>query len=165
VVIDSNVVPPKPDWRPERIEAQRPKWQAHHRWMVQDLCRHKNNPNKLPTIVFLHHPEYMTGDRGMESRPLGRVLAACPDQHRLKAVFGGHWHNGENLGRDKSLGIDVYATQATVHGITSPVEFIVAEAGPERLTFQTRDTKTGQPVTSKVIYHPIAGRFTDFRKE
>ncbi len=126
-IIDSNVMPPKPDWPADRVQRERPRWEAHLQWMKDDLCGHANNPRRLPTLVFLHHPEYLTGDRGMESRPLGRVLEECPTEHTVKAAFGGHWHTGANLSPKWNPGIRVYATAASVHPATRPVQFIVAE--------------------------------------
>ncbi len=163
-VIDSNIAPPKPDWPAERLQRERPRWEAHLQWMKDDLCRHANNPRRLPTLVFLHGPEYLTGDRRMDSRPLGRVLEECRDQQTVRAAFGGHWHTGANLSTAWEPAIRVYATQASVHPATRPVQFIVAEIGPEGLTLEPRDSLTGQPSTGPVKYHAIPGRFTDLKR-
>lgn len=161
-VIDSNVPPPRPDWPAERLQRDRPRWEAHLEWMEDDLCRHANDPRRLPALVFLHHPEYLTGDRGMESRPLGRVLEECREEQTVKAAFGGHWHNGANLSPEWDRDLHVYATQASVHPESRPVEFIVAEVTARGITFQPRDSVTGLPSDGPVRYHPIPGRFAEF---
>ncbi len=162
-IVDSNVMPPKPDWTPERLATERPRWEAHRQWMKDDLCRQTGNPRRLPTLVFLHHPEYMTGDRGLDSRPLYRVMETCREQQTVKAVFAGHWHMGANFPVEKNLGIQVYATQASVHPTARPVQFIVAEVSREGLTLQARDSVTGTPSVGPVRYYPIPGTFTDLR--
>ncbi len=163
-IVDSNVMPPKPDWPADRVQRERPRWETHQQWMKDDLCRHANNPRRLPSLVFLHHPEYLTGDRGMESRPLGRVLEECRTEHTVKAAFGGHWHMGANLSPAWDPGIRVYATQASVHPATRPVQFILAEVTGQGLTLQPRDSMTGRPSNGPVKYYPITGRFTDLRR-
>jgi hypothetical protein len=163
-IVDSNIPPPKPDWPAERLARERPRWEAHLQWMKDDLCRHTNNPRRLPTLVFLHGPEYLTGDRGMDSRPLGRVLEECRDQQTVVAAFGGHWHNGANLSVKWDPDIQVYATQASVHPASRPVEFIIAEVTAQGLTLEPRDSLTGQPSTGPVKYYPVAGRFGDLRQ-
>lgn len=163
-IVDSNITPPRPDWPAERLSRERPRWDAHLQWMKDDLCRHANNPRRLPTLVFLHHPEYLTGDRGMESRPLGRVLEECRAEQTVKAAFGGHWHMGANLSPAWDPGIRVYATQASVHPATRPVEFIVAEVTAGGLTLEARDSMTGRPGNGPVKYHPIPGRFMDLSR-
>lgn len=163
-VVDSNISPPKPDWPAERLAREQPRWEAHLQWMKDDFCRHANNPRRLPTLIFLHHPEYLTGDRGMESRPLGRILEECRTEHTVKAAFGGHWHTGANLAPKWNPDLHVCATQASVHPATRPVEFIVAEVTAQGLMFESRDSLTGQPSIGPVKYHPIPGRFTDLRR-
>jgi len=157
-VVDSTCIPPRSGWSAERIEAERPRWQRHRQWMIDDFCRHRTNPRRLPTLAFIHHPEYVTGDRGMAARPMYRVLADGRAGHTVQAVFGGHWHNGQNLHGAEDIGVRVYATQISVHP-SAACEFIVADVDKTGLTFHTRDSSTGQPNDSKVTYHPIAGRF------
>ena len=99
----------------------------------------------------------------MKSRPAYRALAERANEHTVKAVFGGHWHNGQNLTGAKDLGIDVYATQVSVHP-SAPCEFIVADIANTGLMFETRDSTTGLPSDSPVTYYPIPGRFTDFNR-
>lgn len=162
-VIDSNTIPPREGWTPERIEAARPRWQQHEQWMIDEFCHHRNNPRRLPTLVFVHHPEYMTGDRRMDERPLYRILADCPDEHTVKAVFGGHWHNGQNFSAEQNLGIDVYATQVSVHPGTRS-DFIVADITDDGLVFSVLDSVTGSPGGTHVTYHKLAGRFTSLAR-
>ncbi|GMU20063.1 MAG: hypothetical protein AMXMBFR13_01640 [Phycisphaerae bacterium] len=166
-IVDSNVDPPSDKWEQERIDKARPRWEAQQKWMIDHFCRDTSNPEGYPTIAFLHHPEYMTGDRGMDSRPLYRVLAGCQDRQTLRAVFGGHWHYGQNWSRGQNLGADVYATPPSVHGINSPVEFIVADVRENRVTFEPRETVTGQVRTGRgsVKYYPIYGQFGSLRSE
>jgi hypothetical protein len=165
-VIDSNVVPPKPTWTPERIAGQQPRWEMNHRWLVDNFCRQAGNPERLPALVFLHHPEYASGDRGMEARPLYRVLADCPDQHTVKAVFGGHYHSGQYWPPEDNAGAHVYATPASVHTDNRPVEFIVADVHEDRIVFVPHDSISGQPrlAPEPVHYRPLLGRFGDLRQ-
>lgn len=163
-IVDSNITPPRPDWPADRLDLERPRWEAHLQWMQDDFCRHANNPRRLPTLVFLHHPEYLTGDRGMDSRPLGRVLEECRDQQTVVAAFGGHWHNGANLSVKWDPNLRVYATQASVHPASRPVEFIIAEVTAQGLVLEPRDSLTGRPGNGPVKYHPIAGRFGDLSR-
>ncbi len=165
-ILDSNCVLPGDSWEPQRAESQRRRFDVHMAWMRADLCGTGNNPQHLPTIVFVHHPEYMTGDRRMDERPLYHVLAECPDDHTVKAVFGGHWHYGQNFPADKNLGVQVYAAPASVHPPdTRPREFIVAEVGPDQVSFIPHDSITGRPRLDDkpVRYQPIAGSFGRLR--
>jgi len=166
-VLDSNCLPPRPGDASTQSARGDSRWQAHEAWMRADLCRHVNNPQRLPCIVFLHHPEYMNGERGMTERPLYRVLADCRDQHNVKAVFGGHWHYGQNFPPEQNLGIEVYATPASVHPKDGPVEFVVADVTESEIMFQPRDSVTGEIRTGHkpVRYAPIRGRFGDLRAE
>ncbi|MGQ9649000.1 MAG: metallophosphoesterase family protein [Phycisphaerae bacterium] len=163
-IVDSNITPPRPDWPADRLNTERPRWEAHLQWMQDDFCRHADNPRRLPTLVFLHHPEYLTGDRNMDSRPLGRVLEHCRDQQTVRAAFGGHWHNGANLSPKWNPDLHVYATQASVHPASRPVEFILAKVTTQGLVLEPRDSLTGRPSNGPVKYHPIAGRFGDLRR-
>ncbi|NLE57564.1 MAG: hypothetical protein GX616_04335 [Planctomycetes bacterium] len=165
-VLDSNCTLPGASWEAERAEVQQRRFEAHRAWMQADLCGHANNPQRFPTIVFVHHPEYMTGDRRMDERPLYHVLAGCPDAHTVRAVFGGHWHYGQNFPADQNLGVQVYAAPASVHPPdTRPREFIVAEVKPDRITFIPHDSITGRPrlVDKPVRCEPISGSFGRLR--
>lgn len=164
-VVDSNIIPPRESWDAERIQRERPRWEAHRKWMEDHLCGRVTNPDGYPTIVFLHHPEYMTGDRRMVERPLYRVLAECEATHTVRAVFGGHWHYGYNWPRGHNLGVDVYATPASVHGLDSPVEFIVADVSEGQITFEPRETVTGRVRRDRepVKYFPVYGSFGALR--
>lgn len=161
VILDSNCVPPQPNWTPERARSDTPRWNVHERWMADELCQNANHPSRPPTLIFLHHPEYMTGDRRMDERPLYHALRGCEKGHQVKAVFGGHWHYGQNFPPDSNLGVQVYATPASVHPKPERIEFIVAEVSDERITFEPRDSVTGEVRTSDapVKYAPITGRF------
>jgi hypothetical protein len=189
-IIDSNVMPPrdpgqlsttdssqqkaladKPPVAPnppvvsgEHSSQEQARWERHRQWMKDDLCHHANNPQRFPTLVFMHHPQYMTGDRKMEVRPLYRVLDECRDEQTVKAIFGGDWHMGGSFPAEKNLGIQVYATQASVHPAARPVQFIVAEIGRDGLTLESRDSMTGKPSTGPVKYLPIPGRFMDMKQ-
>lgn len=158
VIVDSNVVPPKDSWEPARIADESPRWHAHQKWMEEALCDPVSNPEKLPALVFIHHPEYLTGDRRMDSRPLFHVLEKCVDKQSVKAVFGGHWHYFESFPPERNLGIRTYATPPSVHSQEGPVEFIVAEVEPNQVRFEVRDSTTGKP-TGQEPYAPIAGVF------
>ena len=134
-------------------------WEGMREWMVRDLCEHASNPNRFPTLLFLHHPQWMTGDRGCTSRPAYRLLAECPN-NTVAAVFAGDWHSGRNFPPESNVGIQVYATEASVHLVVDNPEYIVATVHPDRITFEKVDTKTGGPSKTNIVYYPIAGNFT-----
>lgn len=164
-IVDSNVLPPKDNVDPARKALAQQRWETHQRWMIDDLCKHANNPQRFPTLVFLHHPEYASGDRGMQARPLYRVLAECADSHTVKAVFGGHYHYGQVWPPEANAGAYVYATPPTVHSDSRPIEFIVAEVRDDAVTFVPCDSLTGRPRTAAapVAYRPLDGRFGSLR--
>jgi len=107
----------------------------------------------------------MTGDRGMTERPLYATLHACPNDQTVRAVFGGHWHYGQNFPAEANLGVQVYAVPASVHPQNRPVEFVVAKVKPDEIIFEPRDSLTGQSRTENkpVEYFPVRGRFGNLR--
>lgn len=133
-------------------------WEAMRGWMVRDLCEHASNPNRFPTLVFMHHPQWITRDRGCGG-PLFRLLSECPD-NAVAAVFGGDWHAGWNFPPESNLGIQVYATEASVHLVVDDPEYIIATVHPDRITFEKVDTKTGGRGKTGIVYYPIPGKFT-----
>lgn len=165
VVVDSNTIPPKGNLEPQREAERKARWEIQERWLKDELCGHVNNPKRLPTLVFLHHPEYMTGDREMVSRPLYRVLESCREGQTVKAVFGGHWHYGQNFPADGNLGAEVYAVPVSVHPDSRPIEFIVADVQPDQIVLTPHDVLTGRPRTDPkpLQYRPIPGRFGNVR--
>ena len=156
VIIDSNL-------SPKTDPGGEPPLEAMQSFMARDLCQHQNNPNQFPTLVFLHHPEYMTGDRGCTGRPLRRALAQGLEQglgHTVAAAFAGHWHYYQYFPAEEQLGVQVYATPPSVHSERHNPEYIVATVEADRITFATVDTATGGPGKSGAVYYPIAGKFT-----
>lgn len=145
VVVDSNIVPPKESWEPERIAQETPRWEAHREWMAEAFCNPASNPDRLPTLVFIHHPEYLTGDRRMDSRPLFHALEGCREVQTVRALFGGHWHYYEAFPPENNLGVLAWATPPSNHSHDSAVEFIVAEVEGGQVRFEVRDSNTGQP--------------------
>lgn len=129
-------------------------------WLVNTLCEHEGNSSKYPTLVFLHHPEWMSGDRGCTPRPLYRVLNENPEGHTVKAVFGGHYHGGVSWPPEDNLGAHVYATPASVHPYTY-TEYIVVTVSENELTFEKKSVAPAEDGLdhNKVNYHPIPGRF------
>lgn len=164
-MVDSNTIPPKGNLEPAKEAARKARWEIQERWLQDDLCKHVNNPNRLPTLVFLHHPEYMTGDRGFVSRPLFGVLESCRDAQTVKAVFGGHWHYGQSFPAERNLGADVYAVPVSVHPETRPLEFIVADVHNDQIILTPYDVLTGKPRPDPkpVHYRPIPGQFSNLR--
>ena len=135
--------------------------EAQVEWMEDDLCRHRNNPSQFPALIFLHHPEWMTGDRNCTSRPVYSVLAEFPE-HTVKAVFGGHWHTGRNFPPEKNLGVQAYATQVSIISewhTTEHGEFVVATVQPNQIVFE-KVLSCGGKGRTNITYHPIPGRFT-----
>lgn len=127
-------------------------------WLEQDLCMHTNNPQKFPSIVFLHHPEIMSGDRGCKDRPLYSVLAKHPTEHTVKAVFGGHYHYWAHWSPGSNLGAHVYATPASVLQGKEYNGFIVGTVNRQAVTFEKRTT-ANVAGGKKVVYYPILGNF------
>jgi 3',5'-cyclic AMP phosphodiesterase CpdA len=166
-IIDSNVGPPGKNASPEDSA----KWEAMRSWMASDLFEHSNNPGRFPTLVFMHHPEYVTGDRGCVERPLYRVLEEGREQGRedtVEAVFAGHWHHSETFAPEANRGIRIYATEVTVlpKAETGPgssgyhPEYIVATVTPHKIVFDKVDTQNGGPGQAPNSYSPILGTFT-----
>ena len=158
VIIDSNA----------RVE-ERSRGPAESRWhavasfLACDLCQRQSNSDRLPTLVFLHHPQYMTGNRKFyEERPLYQVLSQCPD-HTVAAVFGGDWHRYEHFRGEDNLGVHVYATPPSIHEPANSPEYIVATVEPGKITFRTVDSITGGPGKSGAAYYPIVGKFTNLK--
>lgn len=164
-IVDSNVMPPKDSDDRAQAASGRKRWENHQRWLIRDLCEHGNNPQRLPALVFLHHPEYACGDRGMSSRPLYRVLSDCAESHTVKAVFGGHYHCGQYGPPETNAGAHVYAMPASVHPVSRPVEFLVVDVHDDRVVFVPRDSITGRRRTAAapVEFQPLAGRFSSLR--
>jgi hypothetical protein len=129
------------------------------KWLEQDLCLHANNPNKYPTLVFLHHPEIMSGDRGCTERPLYSILAKHPAEHTVKAVFGGHYHYYVHWPPSANLGAHVYATPASVIE-EGCAQFIVATVNRRAVIFEKRFIKEPKSKDCrKIMYYPILGSF------
>lgn len=158
VIMDSNDIE-RGDGRDWDIAARQ------REWLVKTLCQHEGNPSQYPSLVFMHHPEWMSGDRGCTFRPLYRVLGKNPDGHSVKAVFGGHYHRAQYWPPEDNLGVHVYATPATVlcHSYT---EYIVATVSEDRITFERRLVAPPQDgrMGDKVEYHPIPGTFHQAQK-
>lgn len=130
-------------------------------WLERVLCDHEGNPSKYPTLMFVHHPQYMTGDRGDESRPLYRVLEKKPDGHTLKTVFGGHHHCADYSPPEHNLGAHVYVVPGSSDGGDYHKEFIVATVSDDMITFERRIIAPGKDgrIFNEVEYHPIPGKF------
>ncbi|MCL6629542.1 MAG: metallophosphoesterase [Armatimonadetes bacterium] len=130
-------------------------------WLKRVLCDHEGNPSKYPTLMFVHQPEYMTGARGVDSRPLYRVLEKNPDGHTVKAVFGGHWHCADYSPPEHNLGAHVYVVPGSADGGDYHKEYIVATVSDDLITFERRIIAPGKDgrVFRKFEYHPIPGRF------
>jgi hypothetical protein len=134
-------------------------YEKMRQWMERDLCEHAINPNRFPTLLFMHHPEYMTGDRGYTARPAHALLSRCLD-HTVAAVFAGHWHYTQYFPPEGNAGVQVYSTEASAHLQVDNPEYIVATVHPDKITFDKVDTKTGGPGKTPITYYPIPGEFT-----
>ncbi|HUV05473.1 MAG TPA: metallophosphoesterase family protein, partial [Armatimonadota bacterium] len=134
---------------------------AQRQWLVNDLCFHTNNPWHFPTLVFVHNPDWMTGEHGSTIRPLYNILAQYPSKHTVKAVFGGHHHCGTNYPPENNLGIQVYTVPYTVHPIDyaeCTMEYVVATVGESAITFLKKVVAVGAKSprqVSDMVYYPI----------
>lgn len=106
-------------------------------WLVQDLCQHTNNPERYPSIIFLHDAELICADKDNMQRPLYHLLKPYAGEHTVRAVFAGHSHFAHYWPTSRDIGIDVYMTNASIHPDTY-CEFIVAEIKGGRLTFERK---------------------------
>ena len=91
--------------------------------------------------------------------PVYRVLQQCPD-HTVVAAFGGDWHVGQGFPPASNLGVHSYATETSAHLVVPDPEYIIATVHPDRITFETVDTKTEGPGKTGLVYYPIPGKFT-----
>ena len=132
--------------------------EQHARWLEDDLIRHVNNPGRLPTLLFMHYPEWM-----LEGGPIHQILAGHPDKHTVKASFAGHTHCGIAYPLDDTLGVPHYATYPSApFGTMLHTEYIIARVGPDRIAFERRpvmDRGEGRDF----FIRPITGDFSSVR--
>lgn len=131
-------------------------------WLEDDLIHHINNPQRLPSIVFMHYPDWMLKGKG-SGGPIYQVLAKYPNDHTVKAGFAGHTHLGINYPLEETLGIPHYAVYASApFGEHQHTEYIIANVEPDMITF------TRKPISDKgegkdFVIHPIRGNFWSLR--
>lgn len=126
-------------------------------WLEDDLCRHVSNPNRFPTVVFLHYARWIICEHRCNG-PLYQLLERCPE-NTVAAVFGGDSHRYRNYPADSNLGIQVYETTAATHWEIPDPEYIVATVHSDRITFHEVDTRSGGPGNTDAVYYPIEGEF------
>lgn len=126
------------------------------RWLVDDLCSHVNNPERYPSVVFLHVAELISHDIDNMHRPLYHLLKPYADRHTVRAVFAGHSHFARYWPTCRDIGIDVYTTNASIHP-DSYCEYIVAEIRGNRLVFERKPVPGGKaPAQGQdVVFRPI----------
>lgn len=102
----------------------------------------------------------MTGDRKCSIRPLYYVVAEHPNDHAVRAVFGGHYHFGAHWPPEQNLGAHVYATPASIRG-GGYTEYIIATVTEKAVTFKKKRVAAGKDGRNwnKVVYRPILGKF------
>lgn len=154
VIVDFNLNPAY-----EKDVPGETRYGAQEAWLMRDLCDCENNPSRFPTFLFMHCVGYLGCDTRARPGPVYRVLQRCPD-HTVVAAFGGHWHNGQGFPPESNLGVHSYATETSVHLVVSDPEYIIATVHPDRITFETVDTKTEGPGKTGLVYYPIPGKFT-----
>lgn len=132
--------------------------EEHARWLEEDLIHHANNPDRLPTLLFMHYPEWM-----LEGGPVHRILARHPAGHTVKASFAGHTHLGINYPLERTLGIPHYATYPSApFGAMLHTEYIIARVTPREIVFErtpVMDHGEGKDFSIR----PVTGVFSNLR--
>lgn len=135
--------------------------EAEIHWLEDDLIHHVNNPDRLPTIVFMHYPDWLARIPPREGGPIYQVLAKHPsNKHTVKAAFAGHTHIGFNFPLDYTLGIPTYTLfPSAPFGSSQHTEYVLATVHSDRIVFERK------PILDKgegkdFFIQPIEGNFS-----
>lgn len=132
--------------------------EAHCKWLEDDLIHHVNNPDRLPTILFMHYPDWM-----LKGGPVYEILAKHPDKHTVKASFAGHTHLGINYPLKDTLGIPHYATYPSApFGTMLHTEYIIAHVKPDEIVFEKKSV-IDHGEGKDFFIRPMKGSFTSVR--
>jgi hypothetical protein len=132
---------------------------AETKWLEGDLGRHVNNPDKFPTLVFMHYPEWLAKEGGRGPGPIYRVLEKYQDTHTVKAAFNGHTHKGRNVPLEATLGIPMYwLFPSAPFGSDLHTEYVVATVSPDQISFERKIILDHGWADTFTIY-PVAGKF------
>jgi hypothetical protein len=113
--------------------------EAHYEWLVEDLAKHANNPDRLPAIVFMHYPSWMLKSDSPDGNQIHRVLAEYPDAHTVRAGFAGHTHKGHAYPPEDSAGVPLYTLYPSApFGADTHTEYVIATVHPDRITFERK---------------------------
>jgi len=139
--------------------------EAEIAWLEADLVQHVNNPNRYPTLLFMHYPDWMLGDENGTGGPVYQVLSRHPDQHTVKAAFAGHTHQGKRYPSEQTLGIPFYTLYPSApFGAALHTEYVLATVHPDRITFERRvildNGKRGD-----FVIEPVEGTFGPLKKQ
>jgi hypothetical protein len=134
--------------------------EAEYKWLEDDLIHHVNNPNKYPTILFMHYPEWMLkSDSG--GGPIYQILASHPNEHTVKYSFAGHTHKLIPYPPEQTLGIPHYALYPSApFGESVHTEYIIATVEPDKITF-TRKAVLDKGWDKDFVFPPMLGKFKD----
>ena len=128
---------------------------AHIQWLEDDLVHHVNNPRRLPTLLFMHYPEWM-----LRGGPIYQILAAHPEAHTVKAAFAGHTHLGINYPLEDTLGIPHYATYPSApFGTMLHTEVLVVRVQPDTIVFE-RKAVLDHGEGKEFFIRPVKGSFS-----
>lgn len=139
--------------------------EAEIEWLEADLIRHVNNPDRLPSLLFMHYPEWMLGQDAQNGGPIYRVLASAPDKHTVKAAFAGHTHKGELYPAEQTMGIPLYTLHPSApFGKDTHTEFVLVTVKPDELQFERKIVLEGGKAGGFKI-QSIKGRFGDVNRD
>lgn len=133
--------------------------EQEYAWLKDDLVRHVNNPERYPTLVFMHYPEWILDQGEGKVGPIHRILSEHPDEHTVKAAFAGHTHKGKRYPPEQTLGIPFYTLHPSApFGDDEHTEYVIATVDTDRIEFERRvvldDGKSGD-----FVIDPVMGNF------
>jgi hypothetical protein len=139
--------------------------EAHYEWLVEDLAKHSNNPERLPAIVFMHYPSWMLKSDSPDGNQIYRVLAEYPDAHTVRAGFAGHTHKGYAYPLEDSAGVPLYTLHPSApFGADTHTEYVIATVHPDRITFE-RKVVLDAGRSGGFEIQPVYGEFGSLSRE
>jgi len=139
--------------------------EGHYEWLVEDLAKHANNPERLPALIFMHYPSWMLESESPDGDPIHRVLTEYPDAHTLRAGFAGHTHKGNAYPLEESAGIPLYTLYPSApFGSDTHTEYVIATVHPDAISFERKVVLEGGGSDSFEI-RPVRGEFGSLTQE